>query len=68
MPEDFQTASLGTRVSKGKEKAEAARPRPCDVTRSRAGPQPSMGASHPLLTASFFAVINRSRSNLVGVV
>jgi hypothetical protein len=28
MPEDFQTASLSTRVSKGKEKAEAARPRP----------------------------------------
>ena len=28
MPEDFQTASLGTWVSKGKEKAEAARPRP----------------------------------------
>ena len=28
MPEDFWTASLGTRVSKGKEKAEAARPRP----------------------------------------
>jgi hypothetical protein len=25
MPEDFQTASLSTRVSKGKEKAEAAR-------------------------------------------
>jgi hypothetical protein len=24
MPEDFQTASLGTRVNKGKEKAEAA--------------------------------------------
>jgi hypothetical protein len=27
MPKDFQSAPLGTRVSKGKEKAEAARPR-----------------------------------------
>ena len=35
MPEDFQTASLGTWVSKGKEKAEAARPRPFLVLTKR---------------------------------
>jgi hypothetical protein len=50
MPKDFQSASLGTRVSKGKEKAEAARPRPFSSC-WRSGPTDSAGVpGSPLRT------------------